>query len=227
MTGRLLQICTSPHVGMRGAVACTSGQTLSTWVLLLALWGGAAWLLLASPVGRQALVDERVRVVEAVGGSIDDREYAALQARPPYWVYLASGGRALLFPAVTLAVAVGLYVWVGRGAGGFAPTLSVAIHASTALVAQQLVATPFHMVRESLTSPFNLAALLPLFDEGSLPARFLGTVEVFGLWWVCLIAIGCAALSGRRAGEFMMPLFGVYLAVAAALASLVVLTGGS
>ena len=52
-------------------------------------------------------------------------------------------------------------------------------------------------MRESLTSPFNLAALLPFFDEGSAAARFLGTIEVFGLWWVVLLAVGCAALAGR------------------------------
>lgn len=212
---------------MRGAVSISAAEIVLTWALLLAAWGGAAWVLLSAPVGRQALVDERVRVVEAVGGTVDDAAYAALQARPPYWIYLSSGGRALLFPAVTLAVAAGLYVWLGRRGAGFLPALSVAVHASLALVAQQLVATPLHMVRESLTSPFNLAALLPFFDEGSLPARFFGTIELFGLWWVWLLAVGCAALAGRRARDFVMPLAGVYVAVAAIIAGLVVLTGGS
>jgi len=103
----------------------------------------------------------------------------------------------------------------------------VAVHASTALVAQQIVATPLHFVRESLTSPFNLAALLPFFDEGSLPARFFGTVELFGLWWVWLLAIGCAVLAGRQARNFVLPLLGIYVGVAGVIAALVVLTGGS
>lgn len=212
---------------MRAAVSSSAAQVGATWALLLCLWGGAAWILLSAPVGRQALVDERVRVVEAVGGTVDDAAYSALQARPPYWIYLSSGGRALLFPAVTLAVAVGLYLWLGRRGAGFLAALSVAVHASLALVAQQLVATPLHMVRESLTSPFNLAALLPFFDEGSLPARFFGTIELFGLWWAWLLAVGCAALAGRRARDFVLPLTGVYVGVAAIIAGLVVLTGGS
>jgi hypothetical protein len=103
----------------------------------------------------------------------------------------------------------------------------VAVHASAALVAQQLAATPLHFVRESLTSPFNLAALLPFFDEGSLPARFFGTVELFGLWWVWLLALGCAALAGRQARHFVLPLLGIYVGVAGVIAALVVLTGGS
>jgi len=212
---------------MRGAVTSSAAQVMTAWALLLALWGGAAWVLLSSPVGRQALVDERVRMTEAVGGTVSDAEYATLRAHPPYWVYLSSGGRALLFPAVTLALATGLYLWIGRRGAGFVATLSVAVHASVALVAQQLVSTPLHFVRESLTSPFNLAALLPFFDEGSLPARFFGTVELFGLWWIWLLAAGCAALAGRRTREFIMPLTGVYVGIAALIAAFVVLTGGS
>lgn len=212
---------------MTTARSASAAQVAATWTVLLAVWAVAAWVLLSGPVGRQALVDERVRVVEAIGGSVNDAAYAALQANPPYWIYLSSGGRALLFPAVTLAVAAGLYLWVGRRSAGWLASLSVAVHASAALVAQQVVATPLHFVRESLTSPFNLAALLPFFNEGSLPARFFGTVELFGLWWVWLLAIGCAVLAGRQARNFVLPLLGIYVGVAGVIAALVVLTGGS
>lgn len=212
---------------MTAARSASAAQVAATWTVLLAAWAAAAWLLLSGPVGRQALVDERVRVVEAIGGTVNDAAYAALQANPPYWIYLSSGGRALLFPVVTLAVAAGLYLWVGRRSAGWLASLSVAVHASAALVAQQVVATPLHVVRESLTSPFNLAALLPFFDEGSLPARFFGTVELFGLWWVWLLAIGCAVLAGRQARNFVLPLLGIYVGVAGVIAALVVLTGGS
>jgi hypothetical protein len=212
---------------MAGAVTASAAQVCGAWAVLLVAWGAAAWMLLGGPVGRQALVDERVRVVEAVGGTVDDAAYDGLQAAPPYWIYFSSGGRALLFPAVTLAVGAGLYLWLGRRGAGWLASLSVAVHASVALVAQQLVTTPLHFVRESLTSPFNLAALLPFFDEGSLPARFFGTVELFGLWWVWLLAAGCAALAGRPARNFVLPLLGVYVGVAGAIAALVVLTGGS
>lgn len=211
---------------MQEAVHCGPEAVAATWFTLLVIWAAASAALLATPVGRQAVVDERVRVVEALGGAVDDASYAALQAAPPYWMYAASGGRALLLPVVTLAVAAGLALWPGRGAG-FVPSLSVAVHASTVLVLQQVVATPLHYVRESLTSPFNLAALMPWFDEGSVPARVLGTIEIFGLWWVLLLAVGCAALAGRRAREYVGPLVGAYVGVAAVVAVAVAITGGS
>lgn len=211
---------------MRAAASTGAAGVIATWLVLLLLWGAAAAVLLQSATGRQALVDERVRVVEALGGQVDDAAYAALQGQPPYWMYAGSGGRALLLPVVTLLVAAGLFLWVGR-TRGFAASLSVAVHASTVLVLQQLVATPFHLVRESLTSPFNLAALLPWFDEGSLPARVLGTVELFGLWWVLLLAIGAGVLAERRARDFVLPLVGVYVGIAAAVAVAVAMSGGS
>ena len=211
---------------MPDAMGLTAGNVVATWAVLLLLWSAVAAALLQSPTGRQALVDERVRMVEALGGTVDDAGYAALQTRPPFWVYALSGGRTLLLPVTTLAVAAGLAVWPGRRRG-FVASLSVAVHASAVLVLQQLAATPLHMVRESLTCPFNLAAVMPWFDEGSLPARFLGTVEVFGLWWVLLLAMGAAALAERRARDFVLPLVGVYVGIAAAVAVAVSMSGGS
>lgn len=211
---------------MREAVALGAGGVFATWAVLLLLWTAAGAVVLQSPTGRQALVDERVRMVEALGGSVNDAEYAALQAQPPIWIYAASGGRALLLPVVTLAVAAGLTLWPGRGRG-FLASLSVAVHASTVLIVQQLAATPLHLIRESLTSPFNLAALMPWFDEGSLPARVLGTVELFGLWWVLLLAVGAGVLAERRARDFVLPLVGVYVGIAIAIAVAVAMSGGS
>lgn len=226
MLARLGSTITAPGTAMRDAVSCSTVNVLTAWLLLLALWAAAGGWLLSTPVGRQALVDERVRAVEAVNGTVDDATYAAWQAAPPYWVYLTSGGRTLLAPVVTVTIALALFLWL-RPAAGFLGCLSVAVHAGTVLVLQQLVASPLHALRESLTSPFNLAVVLPFFDEGSLAARFFGTVEVFGLWWAALLAIGCGALAGRRAREFVLPLVGVYGGVAAAVAVAVALAGGS
>ena len=57
---------------------------ITTWVLVLLALAVCGGLLLSTEVGRQALVDERVRVTEALGGRVDDAEYARLQADPPF-----------------------------------------------------------------------------------------------------------------------------------------------
>ena len=83
---------------------------ITTWVVVLLAVIVCGGLLLSTPVGRQALVDERVRVTEALGQRVDDVEYARLQANPPLLAYLTSGGRLLLTPPIALVVAAGLVV---------------------------------------------------------------------------------------------------------------------
>jgi hypothetical protein len=226
---RVIGMVLRPRTALQTAIHAGPGAVAATWLAILAIWlAGGVWLL-NQPVGRQAVVDEQVRVVEALGGRVDDASYQAWQAAPPWRTYFTSGGRALLLPITTVLVATGLFLFARRHAPGvrYLAALSVAVHASVVLALQQVIATPVHALRESLTSPFNLAALLPFFDEGSLPARILGTVEVFGLWWAVLLALGAAALTGRRARTYVGPVLGSYVGVAAVVAGVVVLMGGS
>ncbi len=195
---------------------------VTTWVVVLLVVAICGGLLLSTPVGQQALVDERVRVIEALGGRVDDAAYAGLKAAPPVSIYLTSGGRLLLTPPVTLLVAVGLSLlvrWDGARVT-FVTALAIAVHATVVLALQQVVATPLHYVQESLTGPTNLAGVLRLFDEGSVPARLFGTLDVFGLWWMWLLALGLAAATGRPARRYIWRLVAVYVGVAAIVAAL-------
>jgi hypothetical protein len=194
---------------------------ITTWavvLLALAICGG---LLLSTQVGRQALVDERVRVTEALGQRVDDAEYARLEANPPVSVYLTSGGRLLLMPPITLVVAAGVML-LGRIDGApvsYVTALAIVVHASVALALQQIVAAPLHYVHESLTSPTTVAGLLQIFDEGSLPSRLFGTIDVFGLWWIWLLALGLAAVAGKPGRRYFWRLAAVYVGVAAVVAA--------
>ena len=229
LPARLVGVLLRPRHAMQAATTIGWGALAATWVVILAAWLGAGAWLLARPVGRQAVVDERVRVVEALGGQVDDAQYQSWQAAPPWSAYFTSGGRVLLLPLTTVAVGSALYLWVRRQvpAVRYRAALSVAVHATVVLAVQQLLATPLNVVRESLTSPFNLAALLPFFDEGSLPARILGTVELFGLWWALLLAVGAAALAGGPVRRWLGPVLGAYVGVATVVATVVGLMGGS
>lgn len=193
---------------------------ISTWVVILLVAGICGGLLLSTPIGRQALVDERVRVTEAMGGRVDDASYARLQNDPPVSIYLTSGGRLLLTPPVTIAVAAGLLLLARRDARmSFVTALAIVVHATVVLALQQVVATPLHYVFESLTSPTNVAGLLRVFDEGSMAARLFGSIDVFGVWWMCLLAFGMSAATGRPARQYIWRLLAVYAAIAATVAA--------
>ncbi|MGE0862592.1 MAG: YIP1 family protein [Vicinamibacterales bacterium] len=197
------------------------------WVVLLAVVALCALALLSTAVGRQALVDERVRIIEALGGRVDDALYAALQANPPWLVYLTSGGRLLLTPPFTLLVAAG---WMSLAALDgvkvrYGVALAVTVHASLVLALHQIVITPLHFVRESLGSPTTIAGILPMLEEGSMPARWLGSIDLFGLWWMWLLAVGLAAATGRPVARYLARLLAAYVGSAAIVAAVFAVLG--
>jgi hypothetical protein len=198
-------------------------------LVILVVWTACGSWLLSTDVGQQALVDERVRVIESFGGRVTDADYAALQANPPWWIYFTSGGRVLLLPVTTAVVALAVVV-AARGSGANASIrqgLALAVHASVPLVIGQLIATPLHYVRESLTSPLNLGAVLPLMEEGTMPARFFGTIDLFAVWWAGLLAVGLSALTGHRARRYAWQLAALFLGFAAVTAAFTVAMGGA
>ena len=202
---------------------------ITTWVVVLLAVTVCGGLLLSTPVGQQALVDERVRVTEALGRRVDDAEYTRLRTDPPLTVYLTSGGRLLVTPPVTLLVAAGLLVLarIDGAALSFTTALAIAVHASVVLALQQIVATPLHYVAESLTSPTDVAGVLRLFDDGTWPARLFGTIDVFGLWWIWLLSVGLAAATTKPARRYFWRLMAVYVGVAAVVAAVFAVLGGS
>jgi hypothetical protein len=125
-----------------------------------------------------------------------------------------------------LLAALALWLAAGRR-GSFAQALSLAVHASVAPAVGQIVATPLHYMRESLTTPLNLGTVLPLLDEGTLPARVLGSVDLFALWWLGLLAIGAASMTRRPARGYLGRALVLYTGIAAALTVVQAVSGGS
>jgi hypothetical protein len=200
---------------------------MTTWMVVLLAVAICGGLLLSTPVGQQALVDERVRVTEAFGQRVDDAAYAGLQANPPLLVYLTSGGRLLLTPPMTVLVAAGL-IALARVDGATMPAktaLAVVVHATVVLAVQQVVATPVHYLYESLTSPTNVAGILRVFDEGTWPSRLFGTIDVFGLWWMWLLSVGLAAATAGSVRRYFLRLTAVYVVVAGMVAAVFAVLG--
>lgn len=227
MIGRLLGVLRHPVTTM--ADVAGRPDWLLPWIVLLTIWIAAAVPLLGSAVGRQALVDEQVRRVEALGGTVDDARYAGWQAHPPLTAYFAGGGRVLLAPPLTVGVALVLLAAARRDGAraSLAQALAVAVYASVPLVVGTVAAIPLQYARESLSSPFNLATVARLADEGTWMARTLGAVDLFGLWWTWLLALGLAALTGRPAKRYLGWLPLGYVAVAAVVALAALLSGGA
>jgi hypothetical protein len=196
---------------------------ITVWIVVLLVVAASGVSILSTAVGQQALVDERVRTTEMMGGRVDEATYAELLARPPISAYLTSGGRLLVTPPATLIVALGLVglAAISRMRLPFLVALAIVVHASTVLALQQVVAVPAELVRESLASPTSLATLMPMAEDGTWISRLLGSIDVFGIWWVGLISIGLAAATGRSTVGWLVRLSAAYLAIAAMVAGAV------
>ena len=202
---------------------------LALWLMVLAVWAACGGWLLSTPVGRQAIVDEQVRVLEAFGGTVGDARYAALQEHPPWTIYLLSGGRLLLAPPATLLVAMGVVVTARalHSPSSWAQALAITVHASVALAVGQVIATPLHYFRQSLTTPLTVAAVMPFVEPGTLLARVLGSMDVFTIWWAWLMAVGVSVLVGRPTRAIFLRLVLLYGTIAAIVSAAQIISGGN
>ena len=80
--------------------------------------------------------------------------------------------------------------------------------------------------RESLGGATSLSVVMPSFSESTFPARLLGAIDIFVLWWVVLVAMGLSILYQTRTLPIARWLFGAYAAGAVALALTQALRGG-
>ena len=103
---------------------------------------------------------------------------------------------AIVGPLMWLILAGILFAVFNAAMGGdssFKQVFAVVAYSSAITIIQQLFVTPLNYVRETMSSATNLAVFLPMLDEGSFLAKFLGTVDLFIVWWVVVLSIGLAA----------------------------------
>jgi hypothetical protein len=183
----------------------------------------------ATPVGRQALVDQWERTAIAFGQPVDDARYAEFQelsAQGPAYAALTSLATGPMAAAALAAVLYGVF-GARRGArASFQQVLAVVIHASVILALRQIVAAPINYARESITSPTTMTLFFSMLDEGSPAARFFGLIDLFVFWWLMVLAIGVSVLYGGRTRTYAAQFIGVYLGVALVLAAAMALLGG-
>jgi hypothetical protein len=186
--------------------------------------------LLETEVGRLALMDQWERTAIAFGQPVDDARYATFARASEngafYAVLIAlASGPLLVFGVSALLFAA--FNGGRRGPASFQQVLAVTAHAGVVLALRQLLAAPLNYSRETLASPTTLSLFFPMLDEASPFARFFAAIDLFVIWWAAVLAVGIAVIYRRRTRPLVFAFIGVYLALAAVLAILMALAGGT
>ena len=105
------------------------------------------------------------------------------------------------------------------GTATFKQLFAVFVHSTAITVVQQLFVTPLNYVRETISSATNLGVFLPMLEEGSFLAKFLGTIDLVLIWWIAVLSIGLAVLFKRKTGPIAAGLFIVYGVIAVIVAA--------
>ena len=203
---------------------------LGMLVLVTIVVAGASGFFLSTDVGRQAMIEQQVSILESFGISISDEQYETMARQARLAAYIQPAATLITFPLVTVGIAgvlfVVFYAFVGGGAT-FRQMFSVVTHAGVILVAQQLFVVPLNYVRESMSSPSTLGAFFSILEPSSFIARFLGTIDLLLVWWAMVLAIGVAVLYQRRTAPIAIAFLMVYGLVATIIASVSGILGGS
>ena len=184
---------------------------------------------LMTRVGQLAALDQQVRQLESFGAVIDDDTYAELRRWVPYRPAISAALILIGWPVLWVALAA-ILKSVGnrfsRRQATFAQVLAVVVHASAVFAVRSMIAAPVNYARESIGGATSLSLLMPAFGESTFPARLLGAVDIFVLWWVVLVAMGLGILYETRALSVARWLLCAYTAGAVVLAITQALRGG-
>ena len=85
-------------------------------------------------------------------------------------------------------------------------------------IVQQAFSLPLNYARGVMTSPATLAAFFPMLETGSFAERLLSTIDLFIVWQLMVLAIGVAALYGRRTGPIATVFYALYAVIAVMIA---------
>jgi hypothetical protein len=208
----------SPRATLTSAVHDPRSLDLALVIVVISAICSAGFLM--TRVGQLAALDQQVRQLESFGIAVTDARYEELRNVVPYRAAISAAFIAIGWPILWLVFAR-ILQWFGNRAGReatFAQVLAVVVHASAIWAVRAVVEAPLNFARESLGGATSLSMVMPAFGESTFPARLLGAVDIFVLWWAVLIALGLSILYRVRAVPVARWLFGAYAGGAAVLA---------
>jgi hypothetical protein len=228
LPARFVGIIFSPKATFQSVAAAP--RWLGMLVLIAVFLATATFLFMRTEVGRRAMLEQQVSTMESMGRQVSDEAYAQMEQRMSLFASIGAVSQLVLVPIIYLVMAGILFAVFSAAMGGqatFKQVYAVVVHSGAIGVVQQLFVLPINYARGSMSSPTNLAALLPMLPEKSFVTYLLGTVDVFLVWSTMVMAIGLGVVYKRRTQPIAVTLFVIYAVIALCIAGVRTWMGGS
>ncbi len=233
LMSRFIGIVTSPRDTFVKVAA--HPKWLGMLVLIVVVAGGLGTWFQSTEVGRQATFEASVKYMEAFGVKLNDQAYDQMQRSmldAPVWRTILQVGLStvIVMPIIYLAIAGILFGVFSAALGGgatFKQVFATIVHSSVISALAQVFTYPIAYLRGAMTSATNLGVLFPMLPEGSFLAKFLGTIDLFTVWWVMVMAIGLAVVYRRKTRPIAISFFAIYGVIAVAIAAFQAMRSGS
>lgn len=217
---RLIGIITAPGATFASVVA--HPKWLVMYLLTAVIMAVFAALPMTTEAGQQAVLDQQVSSMEAMGFEVSDEMYEQMRGRTAFAAYQTAGAVfifSIVWAAVLAAILWAIFNAAMGGDARYKQILAVLIHAGVISALGQLFTGPINYFRGSVSSATSLGALLPMLDDESFIGRLAGAIDIFIIWWIIVLAIGLAVLYRRKTQPIAISLFAVYAVIALGIAA--------
>jgi hypothetical protein len=225
---RFIGVITAPQDTFRSIVA--HPRWLAMLVLTSLLVATFSALPMTTDAGKQAAIDQQVEQRRSFGMETSDQDYAQMERMSGVMPYITFGMVLVMSPIMALVISGILFAIFNAALGGeatFKQVLSVLVHAGAVSALSTVFSGIINYFRGGVGSAANLGALLPMLPEDSFAAHLFGTIDVFLVWYVIVLAIGLGVLYKRRTQPIAISLLAFYAIVAVAIAIFKSRAGGA
>jgi hypothetical protein len=214
LPARIIGVFFAPRATYADVAARPRWAGMLAVVVLVGSMGTFAFL--STEVGRQAMLDQQIRAMESFGFKVSDAQYARMEQSLGFARYTGPIFQAISLPLIGLGIAglmIGLFNAILGGNAAFKQVYAIVVHSGIIMTLAQIFGLPLAYARESMSSSTNLAVFFPFLDDASFAARFLGSIDLFVIWWIVSLSIGLGVLYRRKTGPIANGLIGAYVVI--------------
>lgn len=220
LVARFIGVITAPRDTFTSVAA--HPKWLGMLVLTVAIIAIFSALPLTTEAGRQAAIDQQVDSMKSMGFEVTDPMYEQMQKRSSSMPYTTGIFIFVLWPIITVIIAGILFAIFNAAMGGeasFKQVFTMLVHAGVlSTISTGLAGVLRYFQPGPAGSVANVGALLPMLSETSFAAHLLGTIDLFLIWYVIVLAIGLGVLYRRRTQPIAISLLSFYAVIAIAIA---------